>query len=140
MAIFAYVSGALFAAAWWVFIDGTVSSGVKYDFVMWLPGIIGTAGFFMINSTKPAQLTGGDGGFLGEGGGSNKFRVWFFLSVLVSFLAVIAAVWIKLDYGKVKNDWSQHPWTGTSLIIQSAILIISAFCFWGARYRPSDDF
>eukprot|EP00906_Rhabdomonas_costata_P026688 RCo038013 len=132
LGVHSYVSGALFAIAWWIFVDGKVTSSVKYEFVMWLPGLLGTLGFVMINMTKPSDFNSESSVFSQDT--SVNAKVWFFFSILVSFVSIIAGIWIQVD----KDDGSGNQWAGVSLIFQTMFLLLSSLTFWFGRAEPSD--
>eukprot|EP00992_Anisonema_acinus_P006183 TRINITY_DN19956_c0_g1_i1.p1 TRINITY_DN19956_c0_g1~~TRINITY_DN19956_c0_g1_i1.p1 ORF type:complete len:157 (-),score=45.91 TRINITY_DN19956_c0_g1_i1:74-493(-) len=137
MALTSYISGALFAAAWWLFVDGWVvyskdNSGAGFDFVMWLPGLLGTLGFVMINMTTPSDLSNSSAVDFDRN--PNTTKICFFFSVLVAFISIIAAIWILADKSMGKG------WPGIALILQSILLLGSGLAFWFGRGPKKDEF
>eukprot|EP01012_Entosiphon_sulcatum_P049668 TRINITY_DN6832_c0_g1_i1.p1 TRINITY_DN6832_c0_g1~~TRINITY_DN6832_c0_g1_i1.p1 ORF type:complete len:143 (+),score=30.16 TRINITY_DN6832_c0_g1_i1:33-431(+) len=131
MGALSYLSGAVFATAWWFFIDGAaIKHDGSYDFVMWLPGLFGTLSFILINFTKPSDLNQDDP--LNEGSG-NRAKIGFFVSLLVGFTAIIVAVWVMVDKTDMKGTFS-----GTSLIVQSVLLLVAGVIFWVGRNEKTE--
>jgi|UniRef100_A0A7S4FR13 hypothetical protein len=132
-----YLAGALFAVGWWFFVDGWVSFGKehegKYKFVMWLPGLLGTFAFLMVNMTKPSELNQTS---MFDETNANNVKIWFFFSILVSFASIIAAIWITV----ASEDLKEQQYSGVTLILQSISLLISSLVFWFGRGLKKDEF
>eukprot|EP01012_Entosiphon_sulcatum_P034443 TRINITY_DN4368_c0_g1_i1.p2 TRINITY_DN4368_c0_g1~~TRINITY_DN4368_c0_g1_i1.p2 ORF type:complete len:137 (+),score=20.51 TRINITY_DN4368_c0_g1_i1:840-1250(+) len=132
MGLTSAISGSLFAASWWVFIDGIVQAEPgTYDFVLWMPGLLGTLGFLMVNATSPSDFTAGN---TFDETNVDRTKVWFFFSVLIAFLSIISAIWIMLDKESVKDTYS-----GTTVVMQGVLLLSSALVLWFGRAPKTDD-
>eukprot|EP00667_Euglena_gracilis_P022970 EG_transcript_25769 len=128
-----YLSGALFASAWWLFVDGWVTFEGKYTFMMWLPGMLGTFAFIMVNMTKPGELNQTN---IFDESNANSIKVWFFFSILVSFASIIAAIWITVAADSLRDK----QYSGVTLILQSISLLMSSLVFWFGRGIQRDEF
>eukprot|EP01114_Cavostelium_apophysatum_P001852 TRINITY_DN11631_c0_g1_i1.p1 TRINITY_DN11631_c0_g1~~TRINITY_DN11631_c0_g1_i1.p1 ORF type:complete len:103 (-),score=8.28 TRINITY_DN11631_c0_g1_i1:231-539(-) len=94
--IMSYVAGALFAIAWWLWIDATVFTNcdcprgdpdiVKVEWYHYMPGVVSTVALVMINVVSWNDLNGG--AMFGESV-SARARVWLFFSFLVAFGGLI---------------------------------------------------
>ncbi|KAK3234791.1 hypothetical protein CYMTET_54973 [Cymbomonas tetramitiformis] len=101
------LSGAVFGAGWWVWVDAIVTSNAKVPGSDWVPGIIATLAHFMMNCTRRDSLQEYDPF---NDGADCRVRSWLFLSYVVSFSSLITAVWLLVDPpGHNKDDGS---WTG----------------------------
>jgi len=103
-------SGALFAAGWWLFVDGRVHFGGGYPFAMWLPGLLGTLAFCMPSGS-------GWSGFE-----ERPDPGCVFCKVLVSFASITAVIWVTVATGRLRGkEWSQ-----ATVILQTLALLISS--------------
>jgi hypothetical protein len=89
----------------------------------WFPGIVGLFGIVMINcfnysayATQGAQAMSCN-------------NAWLFISFLIMFGTIIAAVWVLVDYFANTNDM----WPGIALVIQTVCQLLSAVVFFIGR-------
>ncbi|MEW5302747.1 MAG: hypothetical protein WDW36_005497 [Sanguina aurantia] len=128
-------AGALFGAGWWFWADAITTSPSTVPFLEYLPGIIATLALIMINCIRRDDLAAVDPF---DDPSYCRSRFWLFLSYIVSFSAVVAAVWIMLLH------YSQHPeqsaaekWPGVAGIFQVCLILASGLLFFLAR-TPAD--
>lgn len=134
-------SGALFAIAWILFIDGAVtakdSAGSNYLFKDYVPGLLATLCLFTINLVQKEEIDGGSsmGGF---GGGDddegNRAKIVFFFGTLFGLGAVMAALWILIQ------DFPGGQWAGLALLFQTLLLIGSTVVLFVGRGAPREEF
>jgi len=137
--VFSYISGALFAIAWWIFIDATVyekhigDTAGELNGYYYIPGIASTIALVMINAISWNDLN--DTGFLSGESVSSKARVWMLFSFIVAFAGICAAIWLGIAHWFQQNVMSD--WGGAALIIQNILIFISAMFF---RFsKPEND-
>ena len=89
------ISGILFAAGWWIFIDGVALASSKGEstaqFFIYLPGLLATLGLFLMNNL-PNDL------FHTDSWGSEEIEWWHkalvVLSVMLKLASMIMSVWV----------------------------------------------
>ena len=104
-----YVSGALFAAAWWVYIDALLYHAARGcapapDAAWYMPGLLATfAGFMAALTPLDALDTNSWQSFASSatpGGRASCARCWLFCSFLLSFAALILAILISVGISR----------------------------------------
>ena len=119
-------SGAAFAIAWFIFIDGAVMASrggadTTYRFVEYLPGILNLAAMVLLGFVNPAafQQGGGETDFMMGGGGDDQrqhmaARSVFFMAVCVSLAGFSIAVWML----STRYSTAADSWPGIALTLQ----------------------
>ncbi|EFJ44911.1 hypothetical protein VOLCADRAFT_118500, partial [Volvox carteri f. nagariensis] len=103
-------SGALFGAGWWFWVDAVCISHHKVPFDQYLPGIIATLALIMINCIRRDDMIEYDPF---DDATYCRSRLWLFLSYIVSFASIVAAVWVMLaHYAHNPNFSSADKWPG----------------------------
>lgn len=131
------ISGLLFAAGWWIFIDGSAYRDVKYGgagpFVFYLPGILATIGLFILNNLDKKLFQ--------EGGWGEETETWekilIVLAVMLHLAALIACIWIYIDKKEHRQIW-ERKWQGISSIIQTFLIVISS-CLWRFAWKDEES-
>jgi len=129
-----------FAVGWWIWIDGhayadkfETGSGYVTGF-HYIPGIVSTISLILVNVINWKDLGGFSWG--AEDGYQTRVRVWLFLSLVVAFGGIIAAVWIASVHW-FSSD-AIEKWPGIALITQNLLIFLSTMLF---RFNtsPSDS-
>jgi len=133
------LSGALFGAAWWLWLDAVVHSaalGVSVPPLAYVPGCVATLALLMINFIHREELSDYDPFSDGEDCG---VRLWLFFSYVVSFGSLVGAVWIMVqDFSRNEDLTSEEKWPGVAGVIQSFLILGSGLLFWVSRSSQSD--
>ncbi|KAK8840814.1 Transmembrane protein 50A [Tritrichomonas musculus] len=127
------ISGVLFTAAWWIFVDGIAFTDIqpgygRGDFYLYVPGILTTIGFFLMSNLPTSMF---------EKDNSDEHTWWQKLILVISFLCylggIICSIWC---YVEKKNDRKTNftKWRGESSIIQS-LMITLAGLIWNFLYN-----
>jgi hypothetical protein len=122
------ISGALFGAGWWFWADACTSAAQTVPFVQYLPGITATIALIMINCIRREELETYDAF---DEGVFCRSRSWLFISYVVSFASVIAAVWVLLQ-GYALGD-VPSVWPGAAGVLQVIFILAAALVFFVAR-------
>jgi len=141
------IAGCIFAAGWWIWIDANVSTAnwpkdksgkpPAILFYYYIPGIISTLGVFMTNIVSLESLNPASWVFDERIGA--KVRVWLFLSFIISFSGVAAAIWIMAAVYMPPHN-KGNDWPGIALTIQNALIFVSSIFLLGARSSPADEY
>ncbi|KAG0141295.1 hypothetical protein CROQUDRAFT_664017 [Cronartium quercuum f. sp. fusiforme G11] len=142
-----YLSGALFAAGWWIFIDACMLSAtmkpspitpfdpvpVHVRFPDWIPGLCSTFGMTIVNLIDKKRLMsdGGDFSFSAEDGVVWKARLLLFMgfALLAGGLAGSITV-LVLKY--VIPDWGPQNFTywGVANVLQNLAIMSCTVILW----------
>ncbi|KAG2448465.1 hypothetical protein HYH02_006357 [Chlamydomonas schloesseri] len=129
------LSGALFGAGWWFWVDAVCINHHKIPFDQYLPGLIATLALVMINCIRRDDLVEidpfDDASFC-------RSRLWLFVSYIVSFASIVAAVWVMLAHYAHNPDLSAaDKWPGAAGIFQVTFILGSGLLFFVSR-TPTD--
>ncbi|GLC37889.1 hypothetical protein PLESTB_001505800 [Pleodorina starrii] len=128
-------SGALFGAGWWFWVDAVCISHHKVPFDQYLPGIIATLALIMINCIRRDDMVEYDPF---DDATYCRSRLWLFLSYIVSFASIVAAVWVMLAHYARNPDYSAaEKWPGAAGIFQVTFILGSGLMFFVSR-TPAD--
>eukprot|EP00020_Sapocribrum_chincoteaguense_P000360 CAMPEP_0170755060 /NCGR_PEP_ID=MMETSP0437-20130122/13321_1 /TAXON_ID=0 /ORGANISM="Sexangularia sp." /LENGTH=97 /DNA_ID=CAMNT_0011094213 /DNA_START=261 /DNA_END=554 /DNA_ORIENTATION=- len=84
-----------------------------------------------MTSIAPVSALAGGGMFAGEGI-PDRVRLWLFVSMTISFGAIIAGIWIMAAIYSPPDKQVEHQWPGVALALQvSGIFIASLVGLWG---------
>ena len=131
------ICGLLFAAGWWMFIDGiayadtqpNTGAGPGY---LYVPGILTTIGFFLM-SNLPYEM------FHKDGWGDETTwwqKAILVLAVMCEFAGIIVGVWLYIERKSDRvQGWQQ--WRGVSSIVQGVLITIASFA-WNFFYQNPD--
>jgi len=135
-AVASIASGVLFFAGWWVIIDvaARYPSSSDFNHAYHVCGVLGTLSLFMINAVSNGQVRGESytTGFLGQRGA----RVWIFMGFVLSFMAIIAAVWILVAGYLITETTLVYP--GYALFIQNMFIFAGSLLFKFGRTENYD--
>jgi len=126
-----YAAGLLFGAGWWLLIDIVIyfeNIGKKRDkdpeeaisFLTFLPGIIGTVGFFLVNFLSRKSLT-----FTEETGITAAKSLYIIIAFAVTFAGLIAGFWVLF----AKYTGEKYSKYGVFMVMQSLCIFLSTFVF-----------
>jgi hypothetical protein len=126
------VCGFLFAAAWWMFVDGTALADVKGDNAgpawIYFPGILATIGLFLVSNLPPSM-------FQKENSeeSSTLQKTILLLAVMCKSAAVIVAVWCYIAKEEDRVG-GYKEWRGISVILQAITISCVSFA-WNFLYQ-----
>ncbi|GJJ15244.1 hypothetical protein Clacol_009520 [Clathrus columnatus] len=153
-AIGVYISGALFALAYWIFWDAAILSAharpppdAPYDtppvhitFLDWTTGICSTLGVLIVNSINKDQLK--DDGFSVSGGGLSssawRARLILFLGFALMAGGLAGSCSILVLKYIVNHYESQYLYYGYANVAQNVSLMFSAIILWIAQQASSE--
>eukprot|EP01132_Coremiostelium_polycephalum_P009303 gene9303-11404_t len=128
----ACISGILFGAAWFIWIDGHVYEnsrnnddpdfkGPGIQWVYYLPGVFATLALVMSNIVKLDSLYSSS--FLSEETTSKKIKIWLFISFAINFGCIAGAIWIMAAvFMPPHNTNSAAQWPGIALTLQNLLI------------------
>lgn len=133
------MTGILFAAGWWIFIDGFSYADRNQSnagpFYMYLPGIFATIGLFILNNIRKevfAQET------------TNEDILWWeklllIVAVIFHLASIIESIWVFC--GKhIDKQSNAIKWRGISTIIQSILITLASFGWRFLWYDPDGSY
>jgi hypothetical protein len=150
--VMSYGAGALYAVGFWMWVDATVISNAEYSsaaaaagtvftvkWYQWIPFVVGTLAIFMINLPPHSAIFGDTAGIdLGDGSYTARIRVWLFVSLVVAFGAIAAAIWMAA--AQLLKPAIADKWPGAALIISNALVFASALVYRFQRaFEEQDD-
>jgi hypothetical protein len=133
------VCGFLFAAAWWLFVDGTALADRKGhgSGPAWIypPGILATLGLFLISNLPTTMFQKG----------SSEESLWWqkgilLVSVMCKCAGIIVAIWlyvINAEKGDGDNGYVQYR--GIATIVQTVLISITSFA-WNFLYQDPNSY
>lgn len=125
------VAGALFGAGWWFWADAVALADQKVPAAHYLPGIIATLALVMINFIRRDELTDVDPF---DDASFCRARIWLFVSYVISFSSVVAAVWVMIQSYTLNPDLSSaDKWPGAAGIFQVTFILGSGLTFFVSR-------
>jgi len=132
------MSGFFFALGWWLFIDA-VSVSKKNgsgggQFFEYLPGIVGSLGFFLINNLPHELFVRNSFGFDNEDDCLHKTLL--LLSTVMVFGSTVASVWIMAS-NKAFEVNEHTKWRGLSSVFQNFLILVATF-MWRFFWKPLD--
>ncbi|KAK9848556.1 hypothetical protein WJX84_001365 [Apatococcus fuscideae] len=129
------LSGALFGAGWWFWVDACAASGVNIPFVQYLPGVVATLALIMINCIRRDELQEYDAF---DEGVFFRSRFWLLMSYIVSIAAIGGSVAVLLkDYAL--DTSVQTAWPGVAGLCQTTLILGSALLFFVSRLPGDTD-
>ncbi|XP_078165876.1 transmembrane 50A-like protein [Carex rostrata] len=121
------ISGAVFGAGWWFWVDAVVCSSVKISFLHYLPGIFASLAALMFNCVNRDEI-GND--YYSPYGGDDEWRLklWLFVAYVVSFVSLAGAVGLLVQ--DALTDKGPSSWTGVAGVLQCFFILISGLVYW----------
>uniref|UniRef100_A0ACD5ZEW2 Uncharacterized protein n=1 Tax=Avena sativa TaxID=4498 RepID=A0ACD5ZEW2_AVESA len=120
------VSGAVFGAAWWFWVDAVVCSAAAVPFLHYLPGLFATFAALMFNCVKREDIN--DNYYSPYDDSEWRLKLWLFISYVVSFVSLAAAVGFLVQ--DALTDTGPSTWTGIAGVLQTVFLLISGLIYW----------
>lgn len=127
------VSGALFGAAWWIWVDAVVCNVSPVPFLHYLPGLVASLAALMFNAVHRDELH--DYSPYDEGAGCRS-RTWLFLAYVLAFASLAASAGTLISDASTPNTSS---WPGAAGVFQCALIIGSGLIYWLSRASESSS-
>ncbi|KAI9002740.1 hypothetical protein BC832DRAFT_106691 [Gaertneriomyces semiglobifer] len=151
--IIGYISGTLFAVAWWVFFDGILFSAtreppvpVTVRFEDWIPGLLSTISLIIVNLIDKHMLSGdaedswaGGSSFASSSSVAGKARGCAFLGVSMALGALGGAAAILCLKYILPGYEGDSLYLGISIIVQNVMIFFSSMVLWFGRNSFSSD-
>eukprot|EP01025_Chloroclados_australasicus_P040529 TRINITY_DN4238_c0_g1_i3.p2 TRINITY_DN4238_c0_g1~~TRINITY_DN4238_c0_g1_i3.p2 ORF type:complete len:189 (+),score=15.24 TRINITY_DN4238_c0_g1_i3:79-567(+) len=129
------IAGALFGAGWFFWIDAIVSASSKPPFPQYLPGFIATIAVIMINIVRRDELADYDPF---DQGNYCRSRLWLLICYIISFGAVIGAIWNMTQNYALADKSGEDVWPGVAGIFQVLFLLGSGMVMFVSRSQVDD--
>ena len=126
-----YATGLLFGAGWWLIIDIVIyfykigkpknqDPDDAISFLTFLPGIIGTVGFLLVNFLSRGSLA-----FTEETGITAAKSLYIIVAFAITFAGLISGFWILFS----KYVGEKFCKYGVFMVMQSLCIFLSTFIF-----------
>lgn len=142
-AAFSILSGILFGAGWWVFIDGYASCGglcsatASTQGYAWIPLFGATLVFLMINGMKWSELRADD--LMGDNRTAAKARVFLLFALLIACACMAGAAIIMSDkFLRVAAEPGVYTWSGVSCFVGTLMILAATFLMRFGTTPPPD--
>jgi len=134
-----YLSGALFALGWWIFIDAVVFATtrdpplpVAIQFEDWVPGILSTLALIMVNLVDKAALNATE--YTHDGTRvAAKARFFAFLGVAIALGALGGAMAIMSLKYALPGYKGVETFVGIAIVLQSVFIFAGSMTMWFGR-------
>lgn len=130
------VSGALFGAGWWCWMDAVVYQKAVvmegFPFKYSIPGIVATVALILMNLLSRDQLR--EASESGEEGADFRARLWLLFTLLVAVGSVAGSVAVLISCAQRQTLVS----IGVGSVLQCGFILASALLFWGFRSGGSE--
>ncbi|RLN20655.1 hypothetical protein BBO99_00007083 [Phytophthora kernoviae] len=125
-----YVAGLLVGVGWWVLADGAATaafhnSQIRFDFVKYLPGIISTLVFFLVNTVDWGMLSE-DARFAYGEDVATRARCFVVFCMALSVAALVGSV-LVFTHTYVNNPYNESAWPGAAIVFQNGFILIGTF-------------
>jgi hypothetical protein len=123
-----YLAGAIFALAWWLFIDGAIQASQRgiHMYAEWTPGLSIVLGMMVVNSIDQTRLTGD--GYLLDPVSAWRARLALFIGVTVMVGGIAGSVSMLCI-----KFIDLYAYAGYCIVAQCALLILSSIVLWIAQ-------
>lgn len=127
------VCGFLFAAAWWVFVDGMAAAhgGPGY---LYAPGILATIGFFLLANLPTTMFQKSQWGEETEW----WLKAILLLAVVCEFGGIVTSIWLFAEKTG-DREGSVNTWRGASSIVQPVVITLASF-MWNFLYKDPEAY
>ncbi|KAJ5072698.1 small membrane protein-related [Anaeramoeba ignava] len=138
--IISLLSGVMFAAGWWMWIDAAAYAShikdhqsVKFEF--YLPGIFATISWIMVGITPISSEDG-----LEDEDRSKRIKIWLFASFTVGFGSIMGSVWVLAAvYAKTGSDKPDTVWPGVAGLFQTSLIFGCSLLYrWAKSINTSE--
>ncbi|GLJ13745.1 hypothetical protein SUGI_0219390 [Cryptomeria japonica] len=120
------LSGAVFGAGWWIWVDAVVCSSSKVSFLHYLPGIFASFAALMFNCVSRNDLHD----YSPYDDEACRSRTWLFLAYVISFVSLAGSVGLLVQDSLSKSD---STWTGVAGVLQCFFVLTSGLIYWTSR-------
>ncbi|EJS41820.1 vps68p [Saccharomyces arboricola H-6] len=145
-----YLSGALYALGFWIFLDAVLfsrysnASDVHVTFIDWIPFLCSTLGTLIVNSIEKNRLLQGalssDGGAFGSGGADlDSSMAWQARTILFFGFALLAGGLsgsiVVLIIKFLVKDYNTYPTLGMGInnVLGNVCILLSCVVLWIAQ-------
>jgi len=120
----AFSTGVFIILAWWVFVDGALTSSDVFSWFHIFPGFVIMFAMFAINMVSPNRIEQ-----------SGAVKLWLFLWFAIAMTCIGVAIWItSVEYPPNYN------WPGVAIILQTIIIFITGVLFFASRKAFDSNF
>lgn len=113
--IYPTIAGASYSTAWWLFADGALHASKPFGFTEWLPCIVGTLAFILMQFCNPNRMRETS---MMDDGAIMASKIIFFVSLLVGFLAICIGIILMLLRG------DGDPWSYATIVIAPFCMVV----------------
>jgi len=142
--ILCYGAGILFGIGWWIWIDATVYHAhfnTQIQVIWWeyVAGIISTIGLIMVNLVSWNDL---DTNNIFGDKVSTRAKIFLFAAFIVSFVGIIAALWIAIEQWFILSNTYADPkpsvYGGVALIVQNGLIFAGNMMYRFAKPQQEE--
>ncbi|KAH7489085.1 hypothetical protein PRIC1_010606 [Phytophthora ramorum] len=125
-----YAAGLLVGVGWWVLADGAASaayhnSQIPFDFVKYLPGIVSTLAFFLVNTVDWGMISE-DARFAYGSEVATRARCFVVFCMALSVSALVGSV-LVFTHTYVDNQYNESAWPGAAIVFQNGFILMGTF-------------
>ncbi|KAF1871263.1 hypothetical protein Lal_00020055 [Lupinus albus] len=122
------VSGAVFGAAWWIWLDAVVCSSTTVPFLHYLPGIFASLAALMFNCVRKEDID-----YSPYDEGEWRLKLWLFIAYVVSFVSLAGSAGLLIQDSLDKS--SPSVWTGVAGVLQCVFVLWTGLLDFSSRIR-----
>lgn len=122
-------SGMLFGFGWWFWMDAVLVNHVS-KVEQFIPGIIATLAVLIMNLVTREDVSDYDPF---DDDNIRRSRFWLFISYVLSFGAIVGAVWMLLQDYALKQSEVESIWPGVAGVFQVSLVLSSGLVFFLSR-------
>ncbi|KAK1946214.1 Transmembrane protein 50A [Phytophthora citrophthora] len=125
-----YAAGLLLGVGWWILADGAASavyheSKIPFDFVKYLPGIVSTLAFFLVNTVDWGMLTE-DARFAYGSDVATRAKCFVVFCMALSIASLVGSV-LVFAHTYVNNEFHESAWPGAAIVFQNGFIVMATF-------------
>uniref|UniRef100_M4BU67 Uncharacterized protein n=1 Tax=Hyaloperonospora arabidopsidis (strain Emoy2) TaxID=559515 RepID=M4BU67_HYAAE len=125
-----YAAGVLLGIGWWIIADGAASaayhnSHISFDIVKYLPGIVATLAFFLINTVNWDMLSD-DARFTYGSEVATRARCFVVSCMALSVASLVGSV-LVFTRTYVNNKYNESAWPGAAIVFQNGFILMGTF-------------
>ncbi|KAJ3074952.1 hypothetical protein HDU98_009727 [Podochytrium sp. JEL0797] len=141
-----YVSGFLFAMAWWLFIDGLVFASTHNSdempaakFEDWVPGILSTLSLIIVNLIDKDSLGADDFSYSGDNVAC-KARACAFIGITMAMGALGGSFAILALKYLIPGLGGEDIYLGVMIALQNILIFVGSMTLWFGRNSGQDGY
>ncbi|KAJ3091443.1 hypothetical protein HK100_007178 [Physocladia obscura] len=141
-----YLSGALFAFGWWLFIDGLVFASTRVSddsppirFEHWLPGILSTLSLIIVNLIDKDSLNADDFSYAGSNVAC-KARACAFIGITMAMGALGGGFAILALKYLMPGLSGEDIYFGVMIALQNILIFVGSMTLWFGRNSGEDGY